>query len=144
MYAIRSYYGHRDADGAQVGLGAGRVVVVERIGKRVGTDKAGPTGTTTEGSWQAGVNGAEPGILMLAGSAMVENADEYDVVGTLRGEPVEVVKAPLTGLPIPATAEVVLEGYIDGDDLREEGPFGEYTGYYTDELVHPIKSYNFV
>jgi len=84
------------------------------------------------------VVGCDP-LLMLAGSAMVENADEYDVVGTLRGEPVEVVKAPLTGLPIPATAEVVLEGYIDGDDLREEGPFGEYTGYYTDELVHPIK-----
>ncbi len=83
------------------------------------------------------VVGCDP-LLMLAGSAMVENADEYDVVGTLRGEPVEVVKAPLTGLPIPATAEIVLEGYIDGDKPRIEGPFGEYTGYYTDELVKPI------
>ncbi len=84
------------------------------------------------------VVGCDP-LLMLAGSAMVEDASEYDVVGTLRGEPVEVVKAPLTGLPIPATAEIVLEGFIDGDNLREEGPFGEYTGYYTDELVNPIK-----
>ena len=48
------------------------------------------------------VVGCDP-LLMLAGSAMVENASEYDVVGTLRGEPVEIVEAPLTGLPIPAT-----------------------------------------
>jgi 4-hydroxy-3-polyprenylbenzoate decarboxylase len=84
------------------------------------------------------VVGCDP-LLMLAGSAMVENASEYDVVGTLRNEPVEIVKAPLTGLPIPATAEIVLEGYIDGDNLREEGPFGEYTGFYTDELYKQVK-----
>ena len=84
------------------------------------------------------VVGCDP-LLMLAGSAMVENASEYDVVGTLRNEPVEVVEAPLTGLPIPATAEIVLEGYIDGDNLREEGPFGEYTGFYTDELYKQVK-----
>jgi 4-hydroxy-3-polyprenylbenzoate decarboxylase len=83
------------------------------------------------------VVGCDP-LLMLAGSAMVEDASEYDVVGTLRGEPVEIVEAPLTGLPIPATAEIVLEGYIDGDNLRPEGPFGEYTGFYTDELYHTI------
>lgn len=84
------------------------------------------------------VVGCDP-LLMLAGSAMVENASEYDVVGTLRGEPVEIVEAPLTGLPIPATAEIVLEGYIDGDNLRPEGPFGEYTGFYTDELFKTVK-----
>ena len=81
--------------------------------------------------------GCDP-LLMLAGSAMVENANEYDVVGTLRGEPVQVVSAPLTGLPVPADAEWVLEGYIDGDNPRLEGPFGEYTGYYTEELFHPV------
>jgi 4-hydroxy-3-polyprenylbenzoate decarboxylase len=84
------------------------------------------------------VVGCDP-LLMLAGSAMVEGASEYDIAGTLRGEPVKIVKAQLTGLPIPATAEIVLEGYIDGDDLRPEGPFGEYTGYYTDELFKTIK-----
>jgi phenylphosphate carboxylase beta subunit len=83
------------------------------------------------------VVGCDP-LLMLAGSAMVEGANEYDVVGTLRGEPVDVVKAPLTGLPIPATAEIVLEGYVDGDNLRPEGPFGEYTGYYTEEIYKQV------
>jgi 4-hydroxy-3-polyprenylbenzoate decarboxylase len=84
------------------------------------------------------VVGCDP-LLMLAGSAMVEGASEYDVAGTIRGESVEIVKAQLTGLPIPATAEMVFEGYIDGDNLRPEGPFGEYTGYYTDELFKTIK-----
>ncbi len=84
------------------------------------------------------VVGCDP-LLMLAGSAMVEGASEYDVAGTIRGESVEIVKAQLTGLPIPATAEIVLEGYIDGDNPRPEGPFGEYTGYYTDELFKTIK-----
>ncbi|MHB8762765.1 MAG: phenylphosphate carboxylase subunit beta [Deferrisomatales bacterium] len=83
------------------------------------------------------VVGCDP-LLMLAGSAMVENADEYDVVGTLRGKPVEVVKGQLTGLPIPADAEWVLEGYVDGDNLKAEGPFGEYTGYYTEEIYKPV------
>ncbi len=83
------------------------------------------------------VIGCDP-LLMLAGSAMVAKASEYDVVGTLRGEPVEIVKGRVTGLPIPATAEIVLEGWIDPDNLRPEGPFGEYTGYYTDEIYKPI------
>ncbi|WP_025322336.1 phenylphosphate carboxylase subunit beta [Deferrisoma camini] len=83
------------------------------------------------------VIGCDP-LLMLAGSAMVAKASEYDVVGSLRGEPVTVTQGKVTGLPIPADAEIVLEGWIDPDDLRPEGPFGEYTGYYTDELFHPI------
>lgn len=83
------------------------------------------------------VIGCDP-LLMLAGSAMVAKASEYDVVGTLRGEPVEIVKAGITGLPIPATAEIVIEGEIDPDNPRPEGPFGEYTGYYTDEVHKPI------
>jgi len=52
--------------------------------------------------------------------------------------PVEVVKGQLTGLPIPAAAEIVLEGEIDAEKAQNEGPFGEYTGYYTEELIKPI------
>jgi 4-hydroxy-3-polyprenylbenzoate decarboxylase len=85
----------------------------------------------------AAVIGCDP-LLFLAGAAMVAKASEYDVVGTLRGEPVEIIKSDLTGLPIPATAEIVLEGEIDPENLKPEGPFGEYTGYYTDELKKVI------
>ncbi len=82
--------------------------------------------------------GGDP-LHIFAGAATVPGAKSgYDVVGTLRGSPVEVVKGQLSGLPIPAAAEIVLEGEIDAEKLRNEGPFGEYTGYYTEELIKPI------
>jgi 4-hydroxy-3-polyprenylbenzoate decarboxylase len=57
---------------------------------------------------------------------------EYQVAGLLNGGPVDVVKAPLTGLPVPASAEVVLEGEAPPPSVesRVEGPWGEATGYY--------------
>ena len=81
--------------------------------------------------------GGDP-LLLVAGTVMVAGASEYDVVGSLRGAPVDIVRSPLYGLPIPASAEIVLEGEIDPERLREEGPFGEFIGYYTDELTTPI------
>ncbi len=86
----------------------------------------------------AAVIGCDP-LLFLAGTLMQAGASEYDVVGSVRGEPAEIIVSDLTGLPIPASAEIVLEGEIDPDDLRPEGPFGEYTGYYTDELYQVKK-----
>ncbi len=58
---------------------------------------------------------------------------EYDWVGGIRGEPYPVVSGPVTGLPIPATAEIVLEGFLRHDRKAPEGPFGEWTGYYVNE-----------
>ncbi len=82
--------------------------------------------------------GGDP-LHIFAGAATVAKAKSgYDVVSSLRGAPVEVVQSQLFGLPIPAAAEIVLEGEIDPTQLRNEGPFGEYTGYYTEELIKPI------
>jgi 4-hydroxy-3-polyprenylbenzoate decarboxylase len=81
--------------------------------------------------------GGDP-LHIFAGAATIKAKSGYDVVSSLRGEPVEIVKGQLTGLPIPAHAEIVLEGEIDPTQLRNEGPFGEYTGYYTEELIKPI------
>ncbi len=82
--------------------------------------------------------GGDP-LHIFASAATVSGAKSgYDVVSSLRGEPVETVKSQLFGLPIPAAAEIVLEGEIDPTKLRNEGPFGEYTGYYTEELIKPI------
>jgi 4-hydroxy-3-polyprenylbenzoate decarboxylase len=82
--------------------------------------------------------GGDP-LHIFASAATVSGAKSgYDVVSSLRGEPVETVKTQLFGLPIPAAAEIVLEGEIDPTKLRNEGPFGEYTGYYTEELIKPI------
>ncbi|HNQ45996.1 MAG TPA: phenylphosphate carboxylase subunit beta [Syntrophorhabdus sp.] len=81
--------------------------------------------------------GGDP-LHIFAGAATIKAKSGYDVVSSLRGEPVEIVKGQVTGLPIPAAAEIVLEGEIDPTQLRNEGPFGEYTGYYTEELIKPI------
>ncbi|MBI4338579.1 MAG: UbiD family decarboxylase [Chloroflexi bacterium] len=75
--------------------------------------------------------GHDPLVGIFAGMEVAPHGvSDYDVMGAIRGEPVEVIKGPLTGLPIPATAEIVLEGFYRPDDERfEEGPFGEWAGY---------------
>jgi 4-hydroxy-3-polyprenylbenzoate decarboxylase len=51
------------------------------------------------------------------------------------GEPIDVVRGPVTGLPIPATAEIAIEGWVAPDDLATEGPYGEWHGYYSREAA---------
>src|SRR5208283_4132063 len=58
------------------------------------------------------------------------NISEYDAIGGIMGRPYEVVKAKTVDLLIPAHAEIVIEGVAYPDDLRSEGPFGEFQGYY--------------
>ena len=79
--------------------------------------------------------GQEPLLTMLSAGNMFHapyGTSEFDVVGYLQKSPVEVVKGRVTGLPIPATAEIALEGFIPPPEERmlPEGPFGEWTGYY--------------
>lgn len=72
-------------------------------------------------------------IHFVAGATMVpEQVDEYDVIGGLMGKPVEVFTSDLTGLKLPAHAEIILEGEIELDPakFRPEGPLGEYPGFY--------------
>jgi UbiD family decarboxylase len=76
------------------------------------------------------VFGMDP-LLFTAGMTEVPSGVcEYDWVGGWRGEPVDVIKGPVTGLPIPANAEIVIEGFSYPGKTRMEGPFGEWTGYY--------------
>lgn len=76
------------------------------------------------------VVGCDP---LLFSAGMVElpwGISEYGYAGGWRGEPVEVVEAPITKLPIPARAEIVIEGYSYPGKTKTEGPFGEWSGYY--------------
>jgi len=79
--------------------------------------------------------GGDPRLLFVSGSTLPYGTSEYDVAGALRGEPVEVIESEVTGLPIPAYAEIVAEGFVNPDpkSYRDEGPFGEYPGYYSGE-----------
>jgi 4-hydroxy-3-polyprenylbenzoate decarboxylase len=77
------------------------------------------------------VVGCDP-LLFLMGAARVSAFDsEYDLAGSIRGEPIEVVKSETNDLPVPTTSEIVVEGEVDADKFMPEGPFGEYTGYYS-------------
>ena len=82
------------------------------------------------------VLGAHP-LFMLAASARVPyHVDEREIAGGLLGEGLEVVRTPVHGLRVPATAEYVLEGVIDPRQHAEEGPFGEFSGYSSDRSTH--------
>jgi UbiD family decarboxylase len=76
------------------------------------------------------VCGMHPALFMIAGLEIPYGKNEYDAAGGLLGEAVETIPGPVTGLPIPANAEIAFEGYVSLDDLIDEGPLGEWTGYY--------------
>lgn len=73
--------------------------------------------------------GEDPLLWLMSNQALPAGVSELDYVGGLRGEAVEVVPGPVTGLPLPARAEIVVEGFITPEKAIE-GPFGEWTGYY--------------
>ncbi|MBI2854478.1 MAG: UbiD family decarboxylase [Chloroflexi bacterium] len=78
------------------------------------------------------VCGQDPQLWIASYQALPLLVSEYDYAGWLRKKPVEVVKGVFTGLPIPATAEIVIEGELVPPEVetRIEGPFGEWSGYY--------------
>ncbi|MGH9395811.1 MAG: menaquinone biosynthesis decarboxylase [Terriglobia bacterium] len=81
--------------------------------------------------------GADPATMLSAIMPLPENLDEFMFAGFLRQETVELVKCETVDLEVPAQAEIVLEGYVDLDDLRTEGPFGDHTGFYSLEDRFP-------
>ena len=82
--------------------------------------------------------GADP-ITCLAGVLPIPpDLDEMMFAGFLRGEPVEMVPCATCSLEVPANAEIVLEGYVDLNEFRTEGPFGDHTGFYSLEGEYPV------
>ena len=79
------------------------------------------------------VLGCEPVTWMTASMSPPFGTSEYELAGAYRGSPVEIVQLPLTGLPVPSDAEIVIEGEIPpiSEETANEGPFGEWPGYYT-------------
>jgi len=64
--------------------------------------------------------------------------DEFMIAGFLRQKPVELVKCETVDLEVPAQSEIVLEGYVNLDELRPEGPFGDHTGFYSLDDLYPV------
>jgi 4-hydroxy-3-polyprenylbenzoate decarboxylase len=75
--------------------------------------------------------GHDPLLLALGGTEVPRGVSELEYAGAVLGERVPVVIGPDTGLPIPAGSELAIEGWLRPDLMRDEGPFGEWTGYYS-------------
>jgi 4-hydroxy-3-polyprenylbenzoate decarboxylase len=82
--------------------------------------------------------GLDPVTAYSASAPLPKHIDELMVAGFLRGAAVEVVQAKTVALQVPANAEIVLEGYVEGGDEGMEGPFGDHTGYYTAPEPFPV------
>jgi len=91
-----------------------------------------------EGLEMAVAIGLDPATNIVAPLPAEFGVNELDLAGGLRGEPVEVVKCETVDLVVPATAEIILEGRIPLGVHETEGPFGEFTGYYSGTYEHPI------
>ncbi|MBI2960087.1 MAG: UbiD family decarboxylase [Betaproteobacteria bacterium] len=83
--------------------------------------------------------GHAPLLFLYASVELPAGVCEYDYIGAVMGEPVKVIRGELTGLPMPAAAEIVLEGFCRPGNMKEDGPFGEFLGYYSGhEVPEPV------
>ncbi len=127
----------RDPEEGWVNLGCYRVMIHDRsqVGFYI---SPGKQGRIQREKWFARGGpmpiamsfGHDPAIFMAGSLEIPWGMSEYDWVGGVQGRPVEVIEGPVTGLPIPATAEIAVEGFVDPTQRLPEGPFREWTGYY--------------
>ncbi|WP_439510633.1 4-hydroxy-3-polyprenylbenzoate decarboxylase [Marinimicrobium koreense] len=82
--------------------------------------------------------GADPATILGAVTPVPDTLSEYGFAGLLRGDKTEVVKSQTNDLQVPASAEFILEGYLAPDDMADEGPFGDHTGYYNEVDRFPV------
>ncbi|NAW64428.1 4-hydroxy-3-polyprenylbenzoate decarboxylase [Photobacterium halotolerans] len=82
--------------------------------------------------------GADPATILGAVTPVPDTLSEYAFAGLLRGSKTEVVKSISNDLDVPASAEIVLEGYIDPSEYADEGPYGDHTGYYNEVESHHV------
>ncbi|OBU31034.1 4-hydroxy-3-polyprenylbenzoate decarboxylase [Photobacterium kishitanii] len=82
--------------------------------------------------------GADPATVLGAVTPVPDTLSEYAFAGLLRGSRTEVVKSISNDLQVPASAEIVMEGYIDPEEYADEGPYGDHTGYYNEVERHHV------
>jgi len=115
-----------------------RRVAVDRMARSSGgqvlSDRNHPSGRMEV----AVAIGTDPAVTFSAIVPAPPDIEEYLIAGFLRAAPVELVKCETVDLEVPATSEIVLEGYVNLDELRTEGPFGDHTGFYSLEDLYPV------
>lgn len=136
-----SYNVTRDPDTGWINVGTYRVMIHARnevgfyispgkhgrIHREKYADKGEPMPTVI-------VVGGDPMTFLMGSSEVPPEVCEFDVVGGFRGTPMQMVTGKHTGLPFPADAEIVIEGFVHPTERKPEGPFGEWTGYYGSQM----------
>ena len=136
----------RDPDNGRINIGTYRVQV---NGKTIATSyiSNGKQGRIQRDKYlKAGkpcpmaiIVGIDPATYIAARYTLADTIPELDWAGGLTGRAIDCVQGELTGLPFPANAEIVLEGFVSPTDTAMEGPFGEWTGYYAgDAKPEPV------
>ena len=98
-----------------------------------------PEGERPAGKMEvAVVIGTDPAVTFSAIVPAPPEIEEYLIAGFLRQKPVDLVKCETVDLEVPASSEIVLEGYVNLDELRTEGPFGDHTGFYSLQDLYPV------
>lgn len=82
--------------------------------------------------------GSDPAVIYSSTAPLPYGVDEMVFAGFLRRAPVEMVKCVTSDIEVPANAEIVLEGYVEPNELRDEGPFGDHTGFYSPVDKFPV------
>ena len=127
-----------DPDTGRINVGAYRMMIQENGRSATINAEAGKQGRAQYDRWFAKHGkapvlasfGHDPLLLMVAGTEVPNTISEYAYAGAMIGEQLSVVRGEVTGLPMPAAAEIVVEGWMRPERLLQEGPFGEWTGYY--------------
>lgn len=127
----------RDPQTGRINVGAYRQMVhgPARVGLYCSPGKHGKL--DREAWWRRGepcevvaAYGIDPVLFLVGGLTIGGQESELDVAGGMMGRPIELAEAEFVSLPIPANAELVIEGVMHADDRELEGPLGEFTGYY--------------
>jgi 4-hydroxy-3-polyprenylbenzoate decarboxylase len=82
--------------------------------------------------------GADPATILAAVTPIPDSLSEYAFAGLLRGSKTEVAKSLINDLQVPASAEIILEGFIYPNEFAPEGPYGDHTGYYNEVADFPV------
>ena len=131
-----------DPDTGRINVGAYRMMIQEDGRSATINAEVGKQGRAQYDRWFAKHGkapvlasfGHHPLMLMVAGTEIPDTISEYAYAGAMIGRKLAVVRGEVTGLPMPASAEIVVEGWIRPGRVLPEGPFGEWTGYYSGSL----------
>ncbi|MCS6770140.1 MAG: UbiD family decarboxylase [Candidatus Caldarchaeum sp.] len=138
----------KDPENGFINLGTYRIQLHDKKTLGISISPGHHGGIIRDKYWERGLScpvvisfGHDPTLGVAADLPASYGESELDYAGWLRGRPVEVIEGPLTGLPIPSTSELVVEGEIPPLQVesRVEGPFGEFGGYYSvEERPQPV------